>query len=233
MRAAAIVVAAGTGERLGLDRPKALVPIAGKPILTHAVEALAASETAGLLVVVHPPEHESECRRAADAGAGGLPVRFAAGGLSRQESVAHGLALVDEEWEIVFVHDAARPLVPPECVRALAGLFPGVRAASLAVPASDTIVESERGRVNRYLDRDRLWQLQTPQAFERALLVDAHARAGRDALAANDDASLVMSLGIEVHLVPGSGENRKITGPDDLIFAEAVLARRSAGKEAV
>lgn len=228
MRVAGIVVAAGLGERLGLDRPKALVALCGRPILAHAVGAMAASGVPGLLVVVHPPGHEKECRRAAEESAGGLPLRFAEGGMSRQESVAHGLALVDEGWDVVFVHDAARPLLRPACVRALADAFPAARAASLAVPASDTTVEARHGVVARALERDRLWLLQTPQAFERSLLVDAHARAGREAIAATDDTSLVLALGVEVRLVPGSPENRKITTEDDLVFAEAVLSRRAA-----
>jgi 2-C-methyl-D-erythritol 4-phosphate cytidylyltransferase len=227
MRVAAIVVAAGLGERLGLGRPKALVPLCGRPLLAHAVEALAASGVPGTIVVVHPEGYEAECRRAAEQAAGAFPLRFTEGGLSRQESVAHGLALVDEAWDVVFVHDAARPLVTPACVRALAGAFPSARAASLAVPANDTTVEAEHGRIGKSLDRDRLWLLQTPQAFERALLTAAHARAGRDVIAATDDTSLVLSLGIEVHLVPGEPENRKITTDADLLFAEAVLSRRA------
>jgi len=229
MRVAGIVVAAGLGERLGLDRPKALVPLAGRPILSHALEALAASRVLGLLVVAYPPGHEGDCRRAAEGCTGALPVRFVEGGMSRQDSVAHGLALVDESWDVVFVHDAARPLVPPACVVALAGAFPDARAATLAIPASDTTVEALHGAIARPLDRDRLWLLQTPQAFERSLLVSAHARAGADALSATDDTSLVLALGAEVRIVPGSPENRKITTEDDLTFAEAVLARRARG----
>jgi 2-C-methyl-D-erythritol 4-phosphate cytidylyltransferase len=238
MRFAAIIVAAGSGERLGAGLPKGLVPLAGRPILVRSVEALLESGVPGLIVIAHPPGAEAPFRRAlaATPAAAGAPgpagLRLTEGGLSRQESVARGLALVDGSWDIVLVHDAARPLVAPESVRALAASFPAARAATLAVPAEDTTAEASGGRILGILARDRLWHLQTPQAFERDLLVRAHARAASEAIAATDDTGLVAALGIEVRLVPGTPENRKITPPADLLFAEAVLVGREAGGSA-
>ena len=184
-----VVVAAGRGERLGAGRPKALVQVAGRPLLAWALEGAAA---AGLteVVVVAPADDLDEVRALAP---GAVVV---AGGASRQASVAAGLAALPS-GELVLVHDAARAFVPPEVFAAvLDALRSGARAAVPGVAPADTLRHLDDGPV----DRSRVVAVQTPQGFRRDVLESAHAGGGAHA---TDDAGLVEALGVPVQVVPG------------------------------
>ncbi|WP_213453885.1 2-C-methyl-D-erythritol 4-phosphate cytidylyltransferase [Rhizomonospora bruguierae] len=221
---AVLVPAAGLGLRLGPGAPKALRPLAGEPLLVHAVRRLAAAPSVGTIVVAAPPEGESDVRRMLAPVA---PVTVVPGGATRQESVAAALAAVPAPLEIVLVHDAARALTPPALIEAVAA---AVRAGHDAVipvlPVVDTIKEVDaRERVVGTVDRSGLRAVQTPQGFRRSLLAAAHG-AAVDAL--TDDAGLVEELGVPVACVPGSEWALKITRPVDLAFAEALLRMQPA-----
>lgn len=229
-RTAAVVPAAGRGERLGPGAPKALRQIGGVPILVHAVRALARGRSVDVVVVAAPPEEVA----AVDAllADHDIPaeVSVVAGGTTRQESVRIAVASLPAEVDVVLVHDAARPLVPVELVDAVAA---AVRAGAAAVipvlPVADTVKEVEEDAVVRTLDRSRLRAVQTPQGFSRPVLEEAHRVAGNGD--ATDDAGLVEALGLTVQTVPGNPEAFKVTRPIDLILAEALLAsRRYAGR---
>ncbi|WP_033347007.1 2-C-methyl-D-erythritol 4-phosphate cytidylyltransferase [Kitasatospora aureofaciens] len=240
--AAAVVPAAGRGERLGPGAPKALRELGGVPLLVHAVRALARSRAVGLVVVAAPADGVAEVVALLDShGLDDKDIRVVAGGATRQESVRLGLAAIPEEVGIVLVHDAARPLVPVEVVDAVAAAVrAGCGAVVPAVPLADTVkrVEPNPGGPEPVVDtpeRATLRAVQTPQGFDRATLVEVHAKAlaeetagGVDTPPVTDDAGLVERYGGTVVVVPGHEEAFKVTRPLDLVLAEAVLARRRA-----
>ncbi|MEV7021179.1 2-C-methyl-D-erythritol 4-phosphate cytidylyltransferase [Kitasatospora sp. NPDC093558] len=240
--AAAVVPAAGRGERLGPGAPKALRELGGVPLLVHAVRALARSRAVGLVVVAAPADGVAEVVALLDShGLDGKDIRVVAGGATRQESVRLGLAAIPEDVEIVLVHDAARPLVPVEVVDAVAAAVrAGAEAVVPAVPLADTVkrVEPNPGGPEPVLDtpdRSTLRAVQTPQGFDRATLAAVHAKAlaeeaagGTGVPPVTDDAGLVERFGGRVVVVPGHEEAFKVTRPLDLVLAEAVLARRRA-----
>ena len=217
---AALVVAAGEGRRLGLG-PKAFVALAGEPLLVHAARALAACDE--LVVVVGP----AEVARATALlhAALGSNVVVCAGGAQRRDSVLAGLEAV-REAAVVAVHDAARPLVSPALVaRTVAALVGSVRGVAPGLPVVDTLkLVDPHGRVRRTVDRKGLWAVQTPQVFLRSTLAAVHA--GRDLGGTTDDLQLVEAAGGAVVVVPGERTNFKITHPEDLLLAEAVVAGR-------
>jgi len=218
MSAVALVVAAGRGERLGSSGPKAFVMCGGRAMLEWSIDALKAVPEIGHIVVATPPGVE------APAGTTGV-----FGGEERSHSVRaalhHTLA-----GDPVLVHDAARPLVTPEIVRAtLAGLAGGADAAIAAAPVADTIKRGagDDGRtVAATLDRAGLWAIQTPQVFRRDVLERALAQDHEVLAAATDDASLVEAMGGTVRLVESSRENFKVTTPEDLRLADLLLRHR-------
>ncbi|MGA5703293.1 2-C-methyl-D-erythritol 4-phosphate cytidylyltransferase [Peterkaempfera bronchialis] len=241
LNAAAVVPAAGRGERLGPGAPKALRELGGVPILVHAVRALARSRAVGLVVVAAPPDGVAEVAALlADHGLPGKDVRVVAGGPTRQDSVRLGLAAVPEDVPVVLVHDAARPLVPVEVVDAVvAAVRAGAEAVVPAVPLADTVKRVEPhsdGTPEPVLDtpeRSSLRAVQTPQGFRREVLAAVHRRAVTEESAGalppvTDDAGLVERFGGHVVVVPGHEEAFKVTRPLDLVLAEAVLARRRA-----
>jgi 2-C-methyl-D-erythritol 4-phosphate cytidylyltransferase len=234
MRIAAIVPAAGRGERLGPGGPKALRELSGVPILVHAVRAVAASRAVELVVVAAPPDGVGLVASLLADHDIPAEVLVVAGGATRQGSVRLAVAGLPPEFAGVLVHDAARPLVPVELVDAVAA---AVRAGAAAVipvlPVADTIKQIEGGVAGGTViatpDRSGLVAVQTPQGFDREVLEKAHAAAagaGVSGEGATDDAGLVERLGIAVRTVPGSEEAFKVTRPLDLMLAEAILARR-------
>jgi 2-C-methyl-D-erythritol 4-phosphate cytidylyltransferase len=217
----AIVVAAGAGVRMGAELPKALMEVAGRPMVAWSVAALAASAGVGAIVVVAPPGHLAET----EAALGGR-AWVTAGGESRAESVQAGLAAAPAGAERVLVHDAARPLLRPELVDAVLAGLEGADGAVAAAPVADTLKRSDETMIVRgTVDRGDLWAAQTPQAFWTAPLrraVDAAASAGLLARA-TDCATLVEQAGGTVRLVPSLAPNLKVTTPADLAVAEALL----------
>jgi 2-C-methyl-D-erythritol 4-phosphate cytidylyltransferase len=218
--AVALIVAAGRGERLGTGRPKALVSLAGRPMLEWSVEALRAVDEVDRIVVALP---EDELGAAPEGSVG------VAGGAARSHSVREALRAAGD-GDPVIVHDAARPLAGPELFeRALAELeSSGADAVIAAAPVADTIKEvGIDGRtVARTLDRAQLWAVQTPQVFRREALERALLAADDELLAAaTDDAWLIEQAGGAVRIVESSADNVKITTPTDLRLAEVLLAR--------
>jgi 2-C-methyl-D-erythritol 4-phosphate cytidylyltransferase len=225
---AAVVPAAGRGERLGPGTPKALRPLGGVPMLVHAVRALARARTVDLVVVAAPPTGVALVEAELRDRIVGAEVLVVAGGETRQASVRLALDALPAGVDVVLVHDAARPLVPPELVDAVSSAVrAGADAVVPGVPVADTVkrVDDAAGVVET-LDRSVLRAIQTPQGFRRQVLEAAHASAG-DA-DATDDAGLVERAGGAVRVVPGAEEAFKVTRPLDLVLAESVLARRRA-----
>jgi 2-C-methyl-D-erythritol 4-phosphate cytidylyltransferase len=226
MTIAAVVPAAGRGERLGPGTPKALRLLGGVPLLVHSVRALAAARSVGLVVVAAPTADVTAVRTLLAEHDSGAEVRVVAGGETRQQSVRLALATLPDSVDVVLVHDAARPLVPVDLVDAVAAAVrAGAAAVVPALPVADTVKRVDReGNVVETLERSALRAVQTPQGFRRSVLESAHLAAGE--LEATDDAGLVERAGGTVTVVPGSEEAFKITRPLDLLLAEAVLANR-------
>jgi 2-C-methyl-D-erythritol 4-phosphate cytidylyltransferase len=211
--AVALLVAAGSGERLGAGRPKAFVGLAGRPMLAWSLAAIRAAGISEIVVAL--PSGES-----APAGTVGVP-----GGVTRSESVRAALAAAPP-GDLV-VHDAARPLVEPEIFAATLAALADADCAIAAAPVPDTIKEAGDDRlVTATLDRSRLWAIQTPQAFRRPALERALAVPDEVLAQATDDAWLVERTGGTVRVVESTPANFKVTTPHDLRIAELLLADR-------
>lgn len=222
---AALVPAAGRGERLGGAGPKAFRLLLGEPLLRHVVRGLRAAPMPGLIVVAAPPGQEQGAWESLGDLADGVAV--VAGGASRQASVAAALGALPDGVDVVLVHDAARPLVPAGLVRAVvAAVRDGADAAVPGLAVTDTVKSVDAaGWVVRTLARDTLRAVQTPQAFRRAALASAHERARRaGGPESTDDAALVEADGGRVRVVPGDPRAIKVTTPADLRVAQALLA---------
>jgi 2-C-methyl-D-erythritol 4-phosphate cytidylyltransferase len=238
----ALIVAAGSGERLGADRPKALVDVAGRAMLQWSMEALRATQSVEHIVIAVPPTAELiETRPSPDDDErdgeeweepppGWDRLSYVRGGSSRSSSVRRALA-ASGPGDPVLVHDAARPLITPalasKVIEAL-GRDPGASAAIAAAPVSDTIKRvDEELAVCETLARSGLWAVQTPQVFRRAALQAALDVSDELLAAATDDAWLVERSGGRVIVVDAGAENLKVTTPLDLEVAALLLARRS------
>ena len=226
MNAFALLLAAGTGERLGLGVPKATVLLGGRPLVTWSLESLgAASVIHGVIVV--GDGLEAALANVSD-GARKKIVAQVKGGATRQASCAAGLTRVPHEVDVVLVHDAARPFADPSLFDAVAQAAFIHGAALAAEPLADTLKRVEGNKVVETIAREGLWRAQTPQAARRTLLVEAHRRALEDGVLATDDVALIERIGHAVHVVPAPSSNRKITTPEDLAWAEAHLHRGAA-----
>ena len=211
---------------MGAGGNKQYLELGGQPVLAHTLARLAALEMVDALHVIVPA---AECRYCRDE----VVARFAphkvrgvvAGGAERQDSVRNGLAACGAaDDDLVLIHDGVRPFFPAPQIAPLLAAAAADGAALLAIPAQDTIKEVSEARVVRTLDRSRLWQVQTPQAFRFAVIRAAHERARAAGHAGTDDAALVEWCGGPVAVVPGCPFNLKLTTPADLALARAMLA---------
>lgn len=215
----AVVPAAGSGHRMGGRRPKQFLRLRGVPLLVQTLRLLGRTSGVGGIVVA-APSVEVE-RTLTLLLRHGLPriLAVVAGGRERQESVWLGLQALPPWAEFVVVHDAVRPLITPELVRAVIAEARSHGAATCGLPVRETVKRVAGGSVEATLDREGLWLVQTPQAFRRALLWEAHEKARRDHFWGTDDSMLVERLGVPVRMIPGLPENLKITTPEDLARA--------------
>jgi 2-C-methyl-D-erythritol 4-phosphate cytidylyltransferase len=213
----AIVVAGGSGRRFGGEVPKQFLEIAGKPVILHTLERFENCAEVDEIVLVLP-----ESESAAKYGLSKLKT-VVAGGQTRAESVWNGLQAVNNEAEIVAVHDGARPLVTTEEITATIEKARETGAACLVAPVTDTIKEVFDGQIVTTIDRSKLRRALTPQCFRYDLLQRAFAELNRFTKEATDESFLVEQLGVPVSVVEGSAKNIKITVPEDLILAESLL----------
>jgi 2-C-methyl-D-erythritol 4-phosphate cytidylyltransferase len=222
----AVVAAGGRGERLGAAVPKALVQLAGEPLVVHAWRALREGGVAEV-VVAAPAEHVAAIAEL-------LPeARVVSGGVTRTASVRRALAELSDRVDVVLVHDAARPLAPASLVaRVAAAVVAGADAVVPVVAVADTVKEVDaNGAVLRTVDRTPLRAVQTPQGFRRDVLVRAHEATGD--VDASDDAGLAERVGVTVTTVPGSADALKVTTHFDLLVVEAVLRERANARGGV
>jgi len=217
----AVLAAAGRGERLGSDRPKAFARLGGRPLLAESLERLEGSDWIDFIVIAAPAEWEEPAILLAEELGAGKVSSVVTGGASRSESVREAMAEVADDAAVVLVHDAARPLLPDEVIeRVLAPLSEGWDGVVPGLPLSDTVKRVEGGRVVETLSRGELAAVQTPQAFLTSILREAL----RDDVAdASDCASLVEARGGRVKVVEGDRRLLKVTSPEDLAVVEAWL----------
>jgi len=218
-----IIPAAGSGTRLNSDVPKPLIPVKGKPILAYCLETFDRSELIEGITVVVPEDRLKEFETA--IGKFGLKKRILVvkGGKTRQESVENGLKTLDPNIDYVVVHDAARPLLSLQVLEDAIKACYLAKAIIVAVPVKPTIkrIDPMTMEINATLDRKILWEAQTPQIFAYELLTQAH-RQGVG-LEATDDAFLVERYGAKIKVFQGEYKNIKVTTPEDLKIAEALL----------
>lgn len=212
--ASVVIVAGGRGERMG--QPKQMLPLGNKPVLVHSIEAFKKCPSVKQIIVVTDVENRAPIRDY------GLEVEFVSAGDTRLRSVQNGFILTDTDAEVVAVHDGARPLVDPDKIEQCLAMAREHGAAVLAVPVKDTIKKGEDGAVAETLDRKTLWAAQTPQCYQRALLEQALEKYGSEK-DATDESQLVERLGVKVQLVLSDYRNAKLTTPEDLVFARALV----------
>lgn len=219
-RAAAVIVAGGSGRRMGGELPKQYLEVCGEPILLRAVRPFVEHPRIAEVVVVLPATDADD----PPMWLRELRVRVVAGGEERGDSVWNGLLAVSEDADPLLIHDGARPFVALGTIdRVLNAATDG--GAVAGIPATDTIKRADAdGRVLDTPDRSGLWQAQTPQAFPRGMILEAYRRARAAGISATDDAALCERLGWPVRMVLGSAENLKITRPADLVVAEMVAS---------
>jgi 2-C-methyl-D-erythritol 4-phosphate cytidylyltransferase len=213
----AVLVAAGRGERFGDERPKAFARLGALPLLAESLRRLDESEWIDGIVVVAPPEWEEPAILVAEEIGASKVTSCVTGGATRSQSVRIGLEEVPAEADVVLVHDAARPLLPPELVaRLLEALADGFDGAVPGLPVTDTVKRVRDGVVVETPARDELVAVQTPQAFVASVLRAAAAGEGSDC------SSLVEAAGGRIKVVPGDERLLKVTTPDDLKRVEAL-----------
>jgi 2-C-methyl-D-erythritol 4-phosphate cytidylyltransferase len=228
MAVGVVLVAAGSGERLGLAEPKAFVPICGRALLVHALESVGAVPSVDAVVVVVPPGEEDRARALAAASRVGAPVSAVVpGGTTRQASVRLGLEVVDPAIEVVLCHDAARPFAGAELFGRVIEALNRADGAVPVIRSSDTVkLVDDEGFVSRTAPRALVGFAQTPQGFRASVLRAVHADPPGGIEDATDDALLLELAGHRVAVVEGDPGNLKITAPEDLRRAEAFVRDR-------
>ncbi|MBG9941531.1 2-C-methyl-D-erythritol 4-phosphate cytidylyltransferase [Brevibacillus formosus] len=225
MSTGVVIVAAGSGKRMGGQRNKLWLPLAGEPILAHTVRLFATHPDIDEVVLVVSEADHAEVMALISAEK--LTVVVTLGGAERQDSVRNGLASLSASCDYVLVHDAARPFVTRKQISDMINQVQQDQATIMAVPVKDTIkVVGATGLVESTPARESLWAVQTPQAFRMSLLREAHQAAEAAGKLGTDDAMLVEWMGHPVSIMQGSYENIKITTPDDLWFGEEILRKR-------
>lgn len=218
----AIILAGGTGSRMQSHRNKVLLPLAGEAVIVRSVRAFSGLVD-GIVVVTRPNDREEITQLLTDADLI-EKVRFAEGGADRQGSVWNGLCMLPDGCDRVMIHDGARCLVDSDTINRVKASVEACGTGIAAVPAVDTIKEADAdGYVTATPDRAALRVVQTPQGFEREIILKAHWNANESGFRGTDDASLVERMGLPVHLCLGARSNIKLTTPEDIRMAESLL----------
>ena len=224
----ALVPAAGRGLRMGGAVPKQFLSLGGEPLIVQSLRTLQASPVVDQIVLAVPFADVEYCKDEIVSRYRFTKVaKVVAGGAERQDSVRYALTQIPSDTEIVLIHDAVRPFVTQRMIEEVVAAARKEGAAIIALPMRDTVKQVRTdGTIERTVDRTPLWLAQTPQAFRRNWIESAHKKAHAEGIRATDDAFLVEWLGYSVAVVEGSGENIKVTRPEDLVIGEAILASR-------
>jgi len=230
MKAIALIPAAGSGIRMGSTIKKPYLLLVGRPILYHTLAAFDIAPSVERIIIAVAPGEEACCETEVVRK---FPfkkmITIIAGGERRQESVSRLLEQVPQDTALVLIHDGARPLISVDLIERALAETKKWQATVAAVPVKDTIqATDEAGFVRETLPREQLWSIQTPQAFDLQLIREAHQKALEDGFIGTDEGSLVTRLGRPVKIIMGAYDNIKVTTPEDLIIAEALLKNRTA-----
>ncbi len=233
MNVYAIIVSAGKGHRFMEGKKKQFFLLGGKPILTHTLEKFEACPSVHSILLVVGEEDMDYCMREIIERYHFQKVsQIVPGGKRRQESVKNGIEALPKDADLVVIHDGVRPFVTKTMIEDSIHSATRNGAVIFALPVRDTIkMSNPDGTVLKTLDRESLWQVQTPQTFQVNVIKKAFYRATEDGFIGTDDASLVERLGIKVHILPGTPTNIKITTAEDLLLANAFLQMNVPSKE--
>jgi 2-C-methyl-D-erythritol 4-phosphate cytidylyltransferase len=209
---------------LGLSEPKAFVEVGGRPLLYYSLRTIREVADVGEVIVTLPAGREPDARLAAQRAGLSVPLTLTQGGAERQDSVRLALSLANPQSSLILVHDAARPFAAAELFAACIEAAARSGGALAAVPVADTLKEAAQSIVTATRPRHGLFAAQTPQAFKRELLVAGHSAIAGQPIPATDDAFLIEQMGGRVEIVAGSALNFKITTPEDLRIARALIA---------
>ena len=225
-RATAVVLAAGQGLRLGGDIPKTYLPIAGRPLVLRTLDRMFSAASVEEVVLVVAADQMVRCEQmlCSDPALKDRPWLLQTGGATRQQSARRGLDRVGTHADIVIIHDCARPFVSPGLIDRCVSAAAEKQAVVVGLPVRDTIkAVAPEGWIQSTLERSALWEIQTPQVFQRELIVSAHERAEREGTVVTDDATVVERTGTPVYVLAGEHTNFKITQAEDVWLAEMLL----------
>jgi 2-C-methyl-D-erythritol 4-phosphate cytidylyltransferase len=223
---AALIMAAGRGERFEGRASKPLTLVGGRPMVAWSIERFASHREISSVILVIPPNAADEWRATLAEPSGGLVNDVVEGGERRQDSVRLGLEALPDTATHVLIHDAARPCLSVALLERIIVALRDHDAIVPVVPVVDTMIVDAGGIVDAVVDRANIARVQTPQAFERQLVLRAHRKAHGDGLKSSDDGSLVLALGHEVITIPGERTNIKVTYPEDIAIAEEILTHK-------
>ena len=229
MKTIVLIPSAGSGSRMGAKAKKPYLSLGNKPILAHTLLAFEQCSLINEVVLIVAEDEIDYCKTSIVEPFKIRKVnKIIAGGPKRQDSVWEGLKTLNDDCELVMIHDGVRPFVSQEILKKSVHETANSGATVVAVPVKDTIkIVSMKAEVLETIDRSRIWAVQTPQTFTRDVLKRAYEKAYNDRFYGTDDASLVERLGVKVKIIPGSYDNIKITTPGDLALGEAILERRT------
>jgi 2-C-methyl-D-erythritol 4-phosphate cytidylyltransferase len=225
MKVSAIIAAGGIGKRMGASRPKQYIELSGRPIICRTLDRFRELKDIDELIVVVPADYVNSFKSdIIDRYNYPQAWKNAAGGLHRQDSVRNGFDLVSKDCNVVLVHDGVRPFISARLIEKSIETAFKEGAAIVAAPVKETIKKAGRDRlISGTVDRQGLWGAQTPQAFRYEILKKAMETAYRDNFYGTDEASIVERIGVRVKIVEGDYKNIKITTPDDILVAEAIV----------
>jgi 2-C-methyl-D-erythritol 4-phosphate cytidylyltransferase len=224
MKTTALIVAAGNSVRFGGETPKQFVMVAGAPLLAWTIVRFEMAERIDDIVLVVPEDRLAQVLDSInDDQRPTKVIKAVAGGATRQQSVLKGLECLPESTELVAIHDGARPLTSSKDIDAVVKAACVHKAAIVASKVADTVKKVVDTYIQSTLNRDDLWLAQTPQVFDRELILEAHRRAAREGIEVTDDAALMEAASHRVHVVESTSPNLKVTTPDDLRIVEALL----------
>ncbi len=223
-----LIPAAGMGKRMGKAMAKQFLPLGDKPMLAHTLLAFQrASEIDEIIPILSQEDMETCLQEIIERYHITKVKTLVVGGKERQDSVANGLQKLEKDASVILVHDGVRPFVTPEMIRESVDHARKGECVAVGVPIKDTIKEvNDQGVVRHTLERNRLWAIQTPQAFPVKALKRAYEEASKHRMYGTDDATLIERTGGTVRVIMGSYENIKITTPEDLLLAEEILKKR-------
>jgi 2-C-methyl-D-erythritol 4-phosphate cytidylyltransferase len=219
-----IIPAAGQGKRMGVGKNKLLLELDEIPVLIHTLRVFESDEECESIILAIHPKDEMEFKTLLENYKITKVTHIVSGGKERQHSIYNALKKVSGNG-VILVHDAARPFVKKEHIHRLMENAEKYGAAILGVPAKDTMKKVLDGKVVETVERTSLWAVQTPQAFRMSILLEANELAEKENFVGTDDASLVERLSVPIKMVEGDYDNIKLTTPEDLFFAEAILKK--------